>query len=60
MNSLGMSVILMDVLGIYHWRVKVELFMSMVKKCAPLYKITMVIMSLTSSNDAVLVPALPG
>jgi hypothetical protein len=34
--------------------------MSMVKKHAPLHEITLLSMSLMSSNDAVLVPALPG
>ena len=49
-----------DVLGLFHWRVEVELFMSMHANRAPFLKITLLIMSLMSSNDDVLVPALPG
>jgi hypothetical protein len=49
-----------DVLGIYHWHVKVEFLMSMVKNHALLHGMTLLNMSLMSSNNAVLVPALPG
>ncbi len=49
-----------DVFRIYHWHVKVEVFMSMVKNCAPLQEMTLLSMSLMSFNDAVLVLALPG
>jgi hypothetical protein len=50
----------MDVFWIFHWRVKVEIFMSMHANRAPFLKITLFSMSLMSSNNAILVPELPG
>ncbi len=48
-----------DAFVIYRWCVKVESFMSIVKSCAPLCEMTLLNMSLMSSNNVVLVPVLP-
>ena len=49
----------MDVLGIFHRRVKVDIFIMHAHR-APFLEMALLSMSLISSNDAVLVPTLPG
>ena len=49
-----------DVFGIYHWHVKVDIIMLMFKNQTPLHEMTVLSMSLMSSNDVVLVHTLPG
>jgi hypothetical protein len=49
----------MDVLWIFHRRVEVDFFMSMHTNRAPFLEMTLLSMSLMSSNNAVLVPVLP-
>jgi hypothetical protein len=46
MNSFGnVSDFDVDVLGVYHWRVKVDFFMLMVENHAPLHEMTLLSMT---------------